>query len=342
MSIIGGQCLSAVADGRLSVNVGIVIASILTLVISFLGIRTLNLYERFAWIPALIAIVVAVGTGGKHLHKQQDTVPPSAATVLSYGMIVSSYMIPWACLSSDFTTYLKPETKPSKIFWYSYLGLAVPPITLMTLGAAIGGAKANVPSWQEGYDAHLVGGVLGAMLEPAGGFGKFLVVVLSLSLLGNMAATSYSITLNFQMLLPLLFKVPRYLFAVILAAILIPVSIVAAVDFFHSLENFVSLIGYWSSAFLGVVLVEHLWFRRADCASYDPEAWDDARLLPWGLAAITACVLSFGLVVPSMSQVWFVGPIAKKTGDIGLEMAFVVSALMYVPLRWVEKRVSGR
>ncbi len=110
-AVIGGQCLSAVADGNLSVTVGIVITAILTLGISFCGFTVLHTYERYAWIPATIAIIVAVGTGGKELHKQVVyDAPPPASSVLSFGMIVASYMVPWACLSSDFSTYLKPDT----------------------------------------------------------------------------------------------------------------------------------------------------------------------------------------------------------------------------------------
>ncbi|KAK3948275.1 permease for cytosine/purines, uracil, thiamine, allantoin-domain-containing protein [Pseudoneurospora amorphoporcata] len=341
--ITGGQCLSAVANGHLSISVGIVIMSILTLIISFCGYTTLHMYERFAWIPAVIAIIVAVGCGGKYLHLQNPpSGPPSPQGILSFAMIVSSYMIPWACLSSDFTTYLVPSTPSWKIFVYSYTGLGLPTILLMCLGAAIGGAIPSVPEWSEAYDQTLVGGVLQAMLAPAGGFGRFLVVILSFTLLGNLAATSYSITLNFQMLAPVLFKVPRYLFAIILAAILIPVGIKASANFYDSLENFVSLIGYWCSAFLGVVMVDHLWEKKGDCGRYDLDAWNDASKLPWGIAALTAAVASFGLVIPSMDQVWWQGPIAKTTGDLGFEFAFFVSGLLYVPLRMVEKKVSGR
>ncbi|KAF7555281.1 hypothetical protein G7Z17_g2318 [Cylindrodendrum hubeiense] len=342
MAVIGGQCLSAVGNGHLSPTVGIVIVSLLSLAISFSGFKVLHIYERWAWIPAIIAILIATGVGGKHLHEQVPLPPATAPSVLSFGMIVASYMIPWACLASDFTTYLTPTAPSKRLFAYAYVGLAVPTILLMILGAAIAGAVANVPAWNAGYEANLVGGALAGMLKPAGGFGKFVVVILSFSLLGNLAATSYSITLNFQLLIPQLIKVPRYVFAVLITIIVIPVSIRAATDFFASLENFIALIGYWASAFLGIVVVEHLWFRKADCSQYSFEAWNDAKQLPLGVAALSACILSFGLIVPSMSQVWFTGPIAEKTGDIGFELAFVVSGLLYVPLRMLEKKMSGR
>lgn len=95
----------------MSPSVGIVIVSLLSLVISFCGFSVLHVYEKFAWIPAVIAIAVATGCGGSGL-KQQIPVeaPATAASVLSFGMIVASYMIPWACLASDFTTYLDPRT----------------------------------------------------------------------------------------------------------------------------------------------------------------------------------------------------------------------------------------
>ncbi|GAB1314218.1 Purine-cytosine permease [Madurella fahalii] len=345
MAVIGGQCLSAVADGTLSVTVGIVITALLTLVISFCGFRVLHVYERYAWIPALIAITIAAGAGGKELRNQVTYDPPRASSVLSYGMIVASYMIPWACLSSDFTTYLKPDTSSFKIFLYSYLGLSLPPTLLMTLGAAIGNAVPNNARWQAAYDETLVGGVLAAMLTATvgDGFGRFLVVLLAFSLLGNLAATSYSVTLNLQLLAPGLARVPRYLFALVFAAVVIPLAIRAAADFFVSLENFLALIGYWASAFLAVVLVEHFVFRAGDCVrGYDADAWNDARRLPWGVAALGSAALSFAVVVPSMAQVWWTGPIAETTGDIGFELAFVVTGLLYVVLRWGEKRWTGR
>lgn len=119
MAVVGGQCLSSVADGNLSVTVGIVITAILTLGISFCGFTILHHYERYAWIPSLISIVVAVGTGGKELRNQVTyDAPPSAASVLSFGMIVASYMVPWACLASDFTTYLKPDTSSYVPFFF--------------------------------------------------------------------------------------------------------------------------------------------------------------------------------------------------------------------------------
>ncbi|KAI1371590.1 permease for cytosine/purines, uracil, thiamine, allantoin-domain-containing protein [Hypoxylon crocopeplum] len=340
--VIGGQCLSAVAGGSLTPAVGIVIMGLLALLISFCGYEVLHQYERFAWIPALIAIVIATGCGGSDLYKQAPTEPATPGGVLSFGMIIASYMIPYACLASDFTTYLNPKFSSVRLFLYGFAGLMIPAVLLMVLGAAIAGAVTSNPEWEAGYEATQVGGVLAAMLSRAGGFGKFVVVILSLTLLGNIAATMYSITLNFQILIPQLVVVPRYMFSVVVTAIVIPVSIKAAEEFFASLENFLALIGYWSAAFVAVLIIEHTVFRQCRYDTYEHDSWNVASRLPLGIAALSASALSFALVIPSMSQVWFEGPIAEKSGDIGFEIAFVVTAVLYLPLRFFEKKLSGR
>lgn len=206
----------------------------------------------------------------------------------------------------------------------------------MTLGAAIGGAIPNVPGWQEAFDKNQIGGVLGAMLAPVNGFGRFLLVVLALSLLANMSSTMYAITLNFQMIMPL--RVPRYVYSVVTTAIVIPLAIKAVENFFLNLEHLVALIGYWSASFVGIIFAENCVFRRDTANAYNAEIWDVSSALPSGFAAVGAAVLSFGLVIPCIGQVWWTGPIAKTTGDIGFVVAFVCSALFYLPLRFLERK----
>lgn len=305
MNVTASLTLSSITDGHLTTTVGIVVISILSLLVSFCGFNVLHQYEKYAWLPVLIAIVIATGCGGKHLANQVAVAEPETSTILSFGGLIASFMIPWSALASDFATYMPSTTSSRRVFLYTYSGLVVPSVTLLILGAAIGGALPNVPSWQAGYDSTSIGGVLAAMLEPAGGFGKFLLVILALSVLGNIAATMYSISLNFQLLVPALVRVPRAFFAIVITGIVIPVSIKAASSFFESVENFVGVIGYWSAAFVAVIIVEHLYFRRGNFRSYDHAIWDQPKSLPLGIAAISASASSAALFIPCMDQVWY-------------------------------------
>jgi purine-cytosine permease-like protein len=212
----------------------------------------------------------------------------------------------------------------------------------MILGAAIGGAVPNMPSWQEGYDSNSIGGVVGAILKPIGGGGKFMLVLLAFSGLANMIGSVYALALNCQALLSMArLKVPRVILTIVLTAIIIPMGIKIAHDFLGSLSNFLGIISYWAAAFVSVLLVEHFVFRKGSYSKYDLGHWDSLKGLPWGIASLSAAVLSFGLVIPGMEQLWFSGPFVKHTGDIGVEMAFFVTAALYVPLRAVEVKVRG-
>ncbi|KAH8646822.1 permease for cytosine/purines, uracil, thiamine, allantoin-domain-containing protein [Xylariales sp. PMI_506] len=334
--VLGGSTLSAVSNGRIDSTAGIVIVAIIALVVSFGGYRFLHQYERYSWFFALLAIIIATGVGGKDLMNQVEQPSPTAAMVVGYGGAVAGFLIPWAAMASDFSVYCDTTVTTWRIFAYTFSGLFFPTVPLMVLGAAIGGATPNVETWAAGYDAYSVGGVLQAMLLPVGGFGRFIAVLLSLSVIGNLAAAMYSISLNFQLVIPIFVRIPRNLFTIVYTAVAIPVSITAAKSFFDSLENFIYLIAYWSAAFVSVVAVEHFVFRKADCNSYNLDHWNVASKLPTGVSAIVAMGLSFGLAVPCMSQVWYTGPIAETTGDIGFEVALVLAGLLYLPLRWFE------
>lgn len=85
-----------------------------------------------------------------------------------------------------------------------------------------------------------------------------------------------------------------------------------------------------------------MFFRKSDSSTYDRSIWKNPRKLPSGIAAITAGVGSFALVIPCMAATWYTGPIAEHTGDIGFEVAFVLAGLLYFPLRTLEIKIQGR
>lgn len=74
-------------------------------------------------------------------------------------------------------------------------------------------AAPSVPLWEQSYSSGDVGGLLEAMLQPVHGFGKFLTVLLSLSVIGNIAITFYSMSFNLQLCIPYLVRIPRYVFS---------------------------------------------------------------------------------------------------------------------------------
>ncbi|KAL5514386.1 hypothetical protein ACEPAG_2474 [Sanghuangporus baumii] len=377
--ILGGQTLSAVSGGDLSWTVGIVIIAILSLLLSFCGYSVLNWYERLSWMPVFIVYLVALGVGGKHLSSPPPPEPATAAHVLTFASVLAGFVLTYSPMGCDFTTYMDSRVSQWRIFWYSYLGFIIPIVTIQCLGAAFAVSIPVVPSWSAAYVDQSLGDLFVAVLEPTGGFGKFLTVLLSLSVTANIAPTMYSFGLTFQVFIPYCAHLPRFVFSVLATAIVIPLSIVGAHRYYATLTNFLGLIGYWASNFVAVVVVEHLlfrahpeWFLPSSTATttsspstskrspapnlasikrtntgdhftrYPLRDWNTPSLLPSGIPALLSSVISYGLVIPCMDQVWYVGPIARKTGDIGFEVAFVLTVLFYVPLRWVEVMRRGR
>ncbi|KAF8189306.1 hypothetical protein BJ912DRAFT_377421 [Pholiota molesta] len=339
--ILGGQALASVTNGHLSWTVGIVVFTAISVLVSFCGYRFLNWYERIAWIPILITFMIVVGVGGKHLNNLPPTIAPTASSILGFAGTQAGYMITWSGFAADYAIYLQPKRASWKVFWYSYTGLFVPTALLACVGAAFSGAAATVPLWNDSYAGGNVGGLLEAVLQPLGGFGKFLTVLLSLSVAANLVSIFYSASFNFQVFIPQLVVVPRYVFTVVTAAVVLPISIVGAHRFYAAITNFLSLIAYWCSAFVAMLLIEHLYFRKNNFANYDLDAWNVPKRLPPGFAAVGSGLLSFALVIPCVSQVWFTGPIAKTTGDLGFEVALLLNFITYPPLRWLEIRYTG-
>ena len=157
-------------------------------------------------------------------------------------------------------------------------------------------------------------------------------------------------------------------------ASVLPLAIAGSHRFYDTLTNFLGLISYWAGAFVAIILIEHFVFRRhffpRQLSSAEPPSTETPapsrafasypvpspspekdgyvterewrKLLPSGIPAIVAGLLSVALIVPTMDQVLYTGPIAAMgTGDIGFEMAFAVAGIGYLVLRWMEVRIRG-
>jgi purine-cytosine permease-like protein len=183
-----------------------------------------------------------------------------------------------------------------RLFLYGLFGISTPVVLLITFGSAIGASILNNPTWLAAYHSYSTGGILGAMLAPAGHFGKFILVILSFSVIGTCSRELYTLANDFQILIPKAHRIPRFVWVIITSGIILGVAIGAVKSFYASLTNLMYFIGYFSSSYVAVVLLEWWYFRKANPASYDHAIWDDASQLPLGIAATLAVFLPWGLV----------------------------------------------
>ncbi|EIW53292.1 uncharacterized protein TRAVEDRAFT_154691 [Trametes versicolor FP-101664 SS1] len=353
-SIIGGQVLAEVS-GHLSATVGIVIIALTTLIITFCGSRVLHWYETLIWIPNVIAFIVMLAVGGKNLINAPvvNPEPAPASMFMSFGASLSATVVAWATLTPDHGVYHDKDASAWRVFIYAYLGFFVSSLPAHMLGAAFAATAVYVPEWETGLgDGNDVGGLVAAILSPTGGFGKFMLVLLSLTAPSACAPTMYTVCTSFMTIHRKFARVPRFVVAVVSTAIMIPIAIVGATKFYSTFVDILALIGYWLAPYCAIALTEHYLFRRGSYSltAYDvPNAWDTPRHpnLPSGFAAMCALGASVAIIVPCIQQVWYTGPIAAHgTGDIGMLMGFVVSVPVYALARaaelWYIRRRAAR
>ncbi|KAJ9145430.1 Purine-cytosine permease fcy22 [Pleurostoma richardsiae] len=338
---VAGNCLAYLSDGKLSSEVGMMIIVLVSLVVAFFGYRILHLYERWAWIPILIAIVFTIGCAGENLAQPPLETPTTKQEYMGMIALIAGSQITWAMVAGDYCVYMPPTTPRFRLGMYCLTGICIPFTLLMIVGAAIGGAISANPTWETAYAAHGIGGVLGAILDRVGGFGKFILALMALSVIATVSRDYYTVSVNIQALVPIFRKVPRAVFVIVTAGAAYGVAFAASKTFYDSLVTFLSIIGYYGGSFVSVVFIEWFYFRKADPDSFDPEIWNDAKRLPTGIPALASVLLPWALIVPSMDQTWYTGPIAKNAGDLGFWFAIILAALFYPPFRALEIRLRG-
>ncbi len=69
------------------------------------------------------------------------------------------------------------------------------------------------------------------------------------------------------------------------------------------LNNFLTLLGYWTICFGVILAIEAFWFRPR-IGGYDIEGWQDQDRMPWGFAGCGSLALGIGVSFLGMDQTW--------------------------------------
>ncbi|KZF24416.1 purine-cytosine permease [Xylona heveae TC161] len=352
--IVGAELIHTV-NSDVPDYAGIIIIAIITFLITLFGYKVVHTYEFWSWIPCFIIFLIVLGVfahSGDFSNVPWTTGKFEAGNVLSFGATVYGFATGWTSYAADYTVYQPPTQNRLKVFLSTLIGVLFPLFFTEMLGAAVITASTtgdpNTNPYMVGYKAAGTGGLLGAVLVPRlGRFGEFCLVILALSIIANNCPNIYSVSLSLQVMARWTQRVPRFIWTLIATGVYIAISIPGYNHFEAVLENFMNFIGYWLAIYEGISLPEH-WFFKKGISGYVPENYDKPGKLPVGIAAITGFLFGVLGAVMGMAQVWFIGPIAKHTGnplyggDIGSILGFSFAFVTYCAMRPIELKYFGR
>lgn len=348
-AVIAGQMLSAVSpNDSLTVVVGIIIVAVITWVVTTFGITVFHYYERYAWLPQLIVLMILAGTAGGRFDVTTESEGNDRTIIanrLSFFSVCLSAAITYSGGAADFLVYCDPKiVSRSKVFFATLIGLSISFSFCFMLGVGLASGAGNNPEWEEAGVG--TGALIVAGYNDLGGFGKFCSVVVALGLIANMVPPVYSSGIDFQILGRYPAMVPRFIWNT-LGCIIFAVCALAGRDNLAEIfTNFLALMGYWVAIWIAITLEEQFIFRRRMNPTYIWSDWNKQHKLPLGIAALFAFLVGWAGSILCMAQFYYIGPIAALLGDFGADMGnyvgFIWAALVYPPLRYFELKKFGR
>jgi len=187
--LIGGQILSAVSGGSLTVVVGIIIVVVISWVVAVFGMSIFHLYERWAGLPQLIVLFILFGCAGPKFDTSIQSIgnPETInADRLSFFSLCLSASVAWAPSAADYFVYYPASTQKWKTFVMAFTGLALSFSMTYLMGVGLASGTFTHKDWDDAYGIS-AGALMLAGYNGLGGFGKFCGVIIALGLVSRIS-----------------------------------------------------------------------------------------------------------------------------------------------------------
>lgn len=324
-SVQGGQALAGWTG--LPAVPSILAVSTAVLVVAVFGYRLIHEVQK--WVSLTSALVFAYLTIELVIHRHDVLAPTqagvSAGTILLGIALSATWQLTYAPYVADYSRYLPEQTPGRASFWYTYAGLVLSAVWMMSLGAI---AVSVVPN-------AFAGGSVDFLVDQADGARGLIFFVILLGMIGINALNLYGLFMSVATTVTALIRwrvSPRGRVAVIVmaAAIGTSIGILGRHDFLGNFQDFILLLAYFLIPWTAINLVDFYLIRRE---VYDIDAIFDSTGRYGGVDArtMTAYLLAVVAALPFVRMSFFTGPAVSWLGhaDLSWMVGLVVAAVAY-------------
>jgi NCS1 family nucleobase:cation symporter-1 len=330
-AVLGGQSINELFGG-VSVNVGIIIVSLIGLVICIYGhdmIHAVNRYATPLCGAVLVLAVVAVFIKGTP-HGTFSHGGWSGSGFVATIAVAVLWQIAYAPYVSDYSRYLYEDISARDTFLASYWGCVLGSALPMIFGALLGAMASST-------------GQIAEMHSSAGAVGWLVVLVLGVGIVNTNAINIYGGVLG-TITFGQTFKadwIPRgatrTALAVVFALIAAVMAIAGKDNFVTNYTNFIFLLLYLLIPWTAINLVDFYLIKHGH---YDVPSFFRADGGIYGRFNAPACivyVIGVAVQVPFISTQLFTGPVAKSLSDV--DLSWLVGLAVVCPLYyWAARR----
>jgi len=229
-----------------------------------------------------------------------------------------SYLMSWSPYASDYSRYLPSSVSGRRVASFALIGGAAASFAVEAIGAMVGSLTPNVGFFQ-------------ALDSFSGWFGPFAIIAI---VLGALAANELNLYTNALSALVLDIRVKRWVAVVAGGLVGLSLSIIGSSNFVINYQNFLFVLDYWITPWLGIVLVDYYVVRRTTV-----EISSD-----WNLKALSvyliAVLVSVPFMVPALNLGSPFGSLAYLFG--GADFSYFVSFAVACVLTYLVRRQSAR
>lgn len=308
--------LNGVSLGIGSYILPIVIVCIIVAVLAYLGDRIIHAFEKvmsvvLGVIFAVILYYVVTNMGGS-LPFVVDKLSP-----VVFGLAIAltfSYIMSWGPYAADYSRYVKADASSKSVFGFTLLGAVLASAFVEIIGYLVAVNSSSEPEISQ---------QMFNLLKPL----NISLVGMFALFLGGLSANALNLYSNSLSLKSIGLRISRRTIVVLVVIVSIAVSYVGYLNYYSYFEDFLLILDYWITPWLGVMIADFFIVRKLTIRGEEKRKS--------GGIAILSYLVSILISIPFMNPGYlFVGPLSNYLGgvDVSFFISFSLAVIIYVLL----------